>query len=63
MLEIDVIYVVYPQTIEVGFPTYAVSPDGIGVYWYDELEEAEEDTGAIYRLQTTDAAFELLRYP
>jgi len=38
-MELDTVYVYSDDTV-------CVSPDGIGRYFYDTIEEAQEDTGA-----------------
>lgn len=38
----DVLYVVYDEVRNTN--SYAVTPDGIGMYWYDTQAEAEAES-------------------
>lgn len=59
IFEPDVIYAVRYDTGAIG---YAVTPDGIGAYWYDSLPEAKEAHGDdLPVIHMNESTFEHLR--
>lgn len=61
MIRPDVLYII---GYEYADESYAITPDGVGMYWYDDREAAEDDLPEDYDEMYFDseAEFEDFRY-
>ena len=59
----DTLYIVRQGAYDEAPPNYGITPDGVGMYWYDTREEAEADLPEVYRtVRLTDDELEERRY-
>lgn len=59
-IEPDTLYVVFHEKYRTN--SYAITPDGVGMYWYDTQEEAEGGLPEVYETRyVTDKQLEDMR--